>query len=646
MYIAPEYQAYQTLLDKVNKLKHHRLNDVISVPQIAIVGDQSSGKSSVLEAFTKLLFPRATGMCTRFATQVNLCRDLTLKEDILSARVHGEDDFNERFKVVAASQFNAIIVEAVKLLCSTSEISDKVLELTLSGPTHSPLTIVDLPGFVNIALDKQDKRIPNTIRAINERYMKDSRTIILAVVPANVDLNNSYVLARAEEHDPNNERTVPIVTKPDMIEKGTLPDLIDMILNNRKKMRLGYLVLRNTGFSDKDLSWEEARLAEEDFFNSDPAWQAVPKASRGRVGVQKFLGDLLYAHIRKELPLLKREVINKTEELRRELDGMGSAIATTHDAREKFSELTFKLQTSLSANLVGAYSQEYMNRFKDEAQGYFGDDLRWKKSLRFIRSSLRSLYEEYNSAMAKHNLEDLKAKDIAETVIQFKGNELPGFVSFSIFVKLFSATHATWKTLTKEHITGISQYLCEATKAFLEYAIDHPLAREVFLDHFVTFYRNQEKHINRTLEDIFDDEQTPFTFNKYYYDTILKVRADKALGHVDNCKFNAPNGSVVIRTSDLKLPSIDVNSNEQKAAEDLHEQLKAYCKVARKRIVDVVLMQTIERHMVNQIDLYFKELLKVDDTRLTCLIESEIDQRRRKDIGDRIEILERSLLEL
>jgi len=212
---------YQSLVGKINKLKHHRLNHVLSVPQIAIVGDQSSGKSSVLEAFTKLSFPRDKGMCTRFATQVNLCRDLTSAEDTLSARIDGEGAFNERCKAIGLKQFHAVIRVAVSLLCSSSDISEKILELTLSGPAQSPLAIVDLPGFINTTLDGQDKNTPGTIRSINERYMKDPRTIILAVVPANVDLNNSHVLARAEEYDPKNERTVPIVTKPDMIDNGT-----------------------------------------------------------------------------------------------------------------------------------------------------------------------------------------------------------------------------------------------------------------------------------------------------------------------------------------------------------------------------------------------------------------------------------------
>ncbi|KAF9968826.1 hypothetical protein BGZ73_009125, partial [Actinomortierella ambigua] len=623
---------YQSLVDKTNKLKHHRLNHVLSVPQIAIVGDQSSGKSSVLEAITKLSFPRDKGMCTRFATQVNLCRDPTLAEDTLSARIHGEEAFNERGKVVQTDQFQNVIKEAVSLLCSTNDISDKVLELTLSGPTQSPLTIVDLPGFINTTLDGQDKNIPVTIRTINERFMKDPRTIILAVVPANVDLNNSYVLARAEEFDPKNERTVPIVTKPDMIDKGTLPELIDMVLNNRKRMLLGYLVMRNTGYADMDLSWEDARQAEDEFFARDKEWKQVPASSKGRIGVKKFLGNLLYAHIKKELPLLKQEVIKKTDEFRRELDGMGIQIASSRDARVKFADITMQLQPTLSGILMGAYSQEYMNRFGNEADNNLHED---KQNLRFIRSSLQRLYQDYNTAMTDQHLQNLDTNDIVLMVARFRGKELPGFVSFNVFTKLFSSTLVTWKALTKEHITKMHLFLCEAVKAFLVYAIGHQSVREVFLDTFLTFYRNQVKIINLAIEDIFEDESTPFTLNKYYYDTILKVRREKFQAQLNKFERHlGVNGNMSVYANILVAPTTDVNSNEKKAAEDLAEQLKAYCKVARKRIVDVVLLQTIERQMVRHIDQYFKELIRVDDSKLSCLIEAEVDQRRRKDLED------------
>ncbi|KAG0247541.1 hypothetical protein BG011_001323, partial [Mortierella polycephala] len=178
-----EISEYQDIIDKINKIRSYGLNKMLTIPQIAILGDQSSGKSSVLEAITKLSFPRNIETCTRFATQVSMRRSERIE---MSAYIEDEPEFNERYSAQDTEwDINTIVSEANRILCSDVEISEKVLEIIISGPTTSPLTIIDLPGYINTTIDGQSKNIVKTIREINTRYINDSRTIILAVVPAN-----------------------------------------------------------------------------------------------------------------------------------------------------------------------------------------------------------------------------------------------------------------------------------------------------------------------------------------------------------------------------------------------------------------------------------------------------------------------------
>jgi GTPase SAR1 family protein len=136
---------YQVIIDKINKIRSYGLSKMLTIPQIAILGDQSSGKSSVLEAITKLSFPRNIETCTRFATQVSLRQG-----DVphMSASIDGEPEFNDKFRAKGNNwDVHAIVSEANNILCANSEISEKVLEITICGPTLSPLTIIDLPGM-------------------------------------------------------------------------------------------------------------------------------------------------------------------------------------------------------------------------------------------------------------------------------------------------------------------------------------------------------------------------------------------------------------------------------------------------------------------------------------------------------------------
>ncbi|KAF9393521.1 hypothetical protein CPC16_001825 [Podila verticillata] len=658
-----ESAEYQDIIDKINKIRNYGLNKMLTIPQIAILGDQSSGKSSVLEAITKLSFPRNIETCTRFATQVSSRRSERAQ---LSAHIDNEPEFNERYRTQdAASDIHPIISAAKSILCSSAEISDKVLEITISGPTLSPLTIIDLPGYINTTVDGQHKGIVETIRAINTRYIKDSRTIILAVVPANVDLNNIFVLGEAERYDPHNERTVPIVTKPDTVEPDLLPNLIHTILNKRKYMRLGYLVMKNSAFKDIDISWDEARLREDDFFKSSALWKEVSDTRKGRVGVEKFLGNLLYTHIKNELPFLKKDILELIGECEKDITNMGLPITNASIAKHKYIECVLNLKTSLTALLDGNYTFEYIGSHGSDSthQDYGaavdknnpnGDDddkddftpPYLEADHRFIRSSLQKLYERFNVALSRDKYILPKDK-ISELVIRYKGNELPGFISFSTFKQIYIETLGRWHDITKAHVTNMHLYLYAAVTNYIM-STTEPLLKDTLRLEFDKFYSSQSTKMNDAIENIFTDEGTPFTLNKYYYDNILKRRKEKADQQTQDMLTKFQTGTQThTNTAPSKLETSDVNYNEQHAVEDLQERLQSYCKVARKRIVDVVLLQSIERHMIKQIDLYFRMLIDVDDDTIsTILLEPQTKIARRQELQDKVSVLRRSLLEL
>ncbi|KAF9271686.1 hypothetical protein BGZ88_005743, partial [Linnemannia elongata] len=549
-----------------------------------------------------------------------------------------------------------VVTAANEILCANSEISEKVLEITISGPTLSPLTIIDLPGYINTTIDGQDKAIVQTIRTINTRYVKDSRTIILAVVPANVDLNNIYVLGEAERYDQNNERTIPIVTKPDAIEQDLLPNLIQTTLNKRKFMKLGYLVMRNSSYKDIDMPWDDARKLEEEFFKSSPLWSQVPDANKGRVSIL--------------------DLISKCD---KEIADMGQPVLSTPMAKVRYFDSILRLRTSLVALLAGDYSFDYIGQYKSDSEKQSSvstcngnntgsndgdgdaDDceplsLELEGDYRFIRSSLYRLYERYNVVMNKDKY--LLPKDkIRDLVLRYKGNELPGFISFNTFTQIYMETLVRWSELTKAHVFNMHQFLYKATTHFITSSAD-PLIKDTLLFAFNKFYSSQIAKIETEIDNIFKDERTPFTMNKYYYDNILKSRKANADEHIQRLVNNLQTpynltGETLRSTLRQNLHSLsntarisDVNYNEQLAIEDLQEQLKSYCKVARKRIVDVLLLQTIERHLINSVHLYFDMLITVDDSTVNRLIESPAKQTRRKELDNKVDVLRRSLLEL
>ncbi|KAF9953197.1 hypothetical protein BGZ70_000334 [Mortierella alpina] len=522
------------------------------------------------------------------------------KREELSARIDGEIAFNKNHHCQDATlDISSIIHEANRLLCSSAEISEKVLEITISGPTMSPLTIIDLPGYINTTMDGQDKGIVQTIRDINTRYIKDSRTIILAVVPANVDLNNMFVLGEAERYDEANERTIPIVTKPDTIEPDLLPSLIQTLLNKRKYMKLGYLVMKNSSLKELDKSWDDARMFEASFFKSSPLWKQVPDARKGRISVKNFLGNFLYEHIRKEMP-------------HREFANMGPEIFTPENAKAKYFEWILKIKCTLEEVLDGKYSLDYIDKsaFTDQgtttandhpthADGNIEEPPTLECDSRFIRASLHKLYSQYNVAM---NMDYFLSTDkISDLVQRYRANELIGFNSFKTFTQIYAGTLHRWHSLTKSHVANIHLYLHHAITSLLSSIVDAQLKDTLILE-FDKFYSAQTSKIDETIEDVFADESIPFTMNTSYYDNIIEIR----------------------------------NALEEKQMEFLLDRFKATgIKHVPKATVDAKTWRTNSSRTASRRQHYSNRL-----------IDSPMKRKQREELNEKVAVLKKSLQEL
>ena len=107
------------------------------------------------------------------------------------------------------------------------------------------LTIIDLPGIVRTEVDGQEKGVVARVKSMLMHYLEQKRTIILAVVPSNADIATSEILQMAQEVDPDGERTVGVLTKPDLVDKGAEDEVMEVLMNQRKEPKHGYYMLKN-----------------------------------------------------------------------------------------------------------------------------------------------------------------------------------------------------------------------------------------------------------------------------------------------------------------------------------------------------------------------------------------------------------------
>jgi replication fork clamp-binding protein CrfC len=183
-----------------------------------VLGSQSAGKSSVLESIVGLDFlPRGDGVVTR--------RPLELRLNHMDANVKPYAVFPDEIPGRKFTNFNEVrdnINGLTDKKCGADKnILDDPIVLQVYSHTCPDLTLIDLPGITRIAVGDQPKDIERITRNMAARYVGDLRTIILCVVPANADMTNSDGLQMARQLDPKGVRTVGVITKIDIMDRGT-----------------------------------------------------------------------------------------------------------------------------------------------------------------------------------------------------------------------------------------------------------------------------------------------------------------------------------------------------------------------------------------------------------------------------------------
>ncbi|XP_045510717.1 dynamin isoform X5 [Colias croceus] len=291
----------QQLIPIVNKLQdafvQMGVHMSLDLPQIAVVGGQSAGKSSVLENFVGRDFlPRGSGIVTRRPLILQLINGNAEYAEFLHCKGKKFTDFNE-----VRSEIES---ETDRITGSNKGISPVPINLRVYSPNVLNLTLIDLPGLTKVPIGDQPIDIEQQIKAMIFQFIRRESCLILAVTPANTDLANSDALKLAKEVDPQGLRTIGVITKLDLMDEGT--DARDVLENKLLPLRRGYIGVVNRSQKDidgrKDIS--AALAAERKFFLSHPSYRHI--ADRlGTPYLQRVLNQQLTNHIRDTLPGLR-----------------------------------------------------------------------------------------------------------------------------------------------------------------------------------------------------------------------------------------------------------------------------------------------------------------------------------------------------
>ncbi|KDQ59640.1 hypothetical protein JAAARDRAFT_126583 [Jaapia argillacea MUCL 33604] len=336
----------------------------IDLPQICVLGSQSSGKSSVLENIVGRDFlPRGTGIVTRRPLVLQLIhRAATSQANVNGAdntdKAANQDEWGEFLHLPGEKfyDFNKIRAEIVRdteaKTGKNAGISPLPINLRIFSPNVLTLTLVDLPGLTKVPVGDQPKDIEKQIKDMLLKYISKPSCIVLAVTAANTDLANSDGLKLAREVDPEGTRTIGVLTKVDLMDVGT--DVVDILAGRVIPLRLGYVPVVNRG--QRDIETNKTISAaldyERSYFENHPSYKGKAQYC-GTPFLARKLNMILMHHIRATLPDIKARISQQLQKYSAELVTLGGPLGDGNSSNIVLSiitEFTSEFRAAIDGN--------------------------------------------------------------------------------------------------------------------------------------------------------------------------------------------------------------------------------------------------------------------------------------------------------
>ncbi|KAJ1460259.1 P-loop containing nucleoside triphosphate hydrolase protein [Pelagophyceae sp. CCMP2097] len=598
-------RATRPFIDLIDTLRRHGVQQDLPLPQIAVMGDQSAGKSSVLELISGVPFPRGSGLVTRCATQLVMKRTAPGTVWSATASVSWPGPQPPAAGIVKDREsLGRAIEQLTQVLCSGSSnsFSTHSIVIELRSPDVPDLTLLDLPGIVRTNVAGQDASVVKDVNTLIDSYLRQERTIVLAVMPANQDVATIDILERAAAADPAGQRTLAVLTKPDLVDEGAEDEVASVLSNRRKPLRLGYAMVRcrTQRQLDSNISLTDALKAEAAFFESHAFWgkaqgQEWQPQQLGVVALTRRLSSLLVDRIKVALPSIKYELQQQYKTAIDEYERLGGARAIA-DAASRRGELV---------RVVA----EYTTLLRQSARGNYGHALLARNAeLRLFgeaQAAFKVLKDEV--ALTQPRFEDRSfVARLTTEMNAFRGRELPGFTNSQVFYGFMVQNIEEWRP----HVDGCRMRYIAAARQVSEALVyrlapNYPaLAAELRVKSHCLMDDFGDK-VQTKLDDVFAKESDPYTTNESMLELINAIRNrnfDVAMQAVVRAAPPAPfdadgngGGDAGVMQAHVKrqlgkwyMQTHGVNTTSK--VEDMCTLLQAYWDVATKRLVDNVCM--------------------------------------------------------
>ncbi|XP_062406668.1 interferon-induced GTP-binding protein Mx2-like isoform X2 [Sardina pilchardus] len=500
-------------LDLIDSLRLMGINEDLALPAIAVIGDQSSGKSSVLEALSGVALPRGSGIVTRCPLMLKLRK---LSERAEWKAIISYKDMTTEF--TDPSMVEEYVNAAQNELAGDGVgICDELISLEILSPDVCDLTLIDLPGIARVPVKGQPEDIGDQIKRLILSFIEKSETINLVVVPCNVDIATTEALKMAQEVDADGKRTLAILTKPDLVDRGTEKNVLDIVHNRVIPLSKGYIVVKCRGQQQiqEKVSLVEATKRETDFFRQHKYFRVLLKEDKATTQclATKLTQDLV-DHIKKALPTLSEQV---------KMDLWNSRKLLSECPEGPPSEPQQKK----------AYLVDILSLFNENINSLSAGEVVNEENLFIIlRSHFQRWSDDLQCSQASFGkmMEDVGK----EYDLKHRGRELPGFSDYKVFeivvqrlvMKLLGPALDTLKIIRE---TVQAQFIDISKMCFSTY----PFLDCVAVNKIDKIQSRQEAKVEERIREQFEMEKLVYTQDTIYLKSLTKMEESSPVNWAD-----------------------------------------------------------------------------------------------------------------
>ncbi|XP_023849594.1 interferon-induced GTP-binding protein Mx2 isoform X3 [Salvelinus sp. IW2-2015] len=464
-------------------------------------------------------------------------------------------------------------------------ISDDLISLEIGSPNVPDLTLIDLPGIARVAVKGQPENIGEQIKRLIRKFITKQETINLVVVPCNVDIATTEALKMAQEVDPQGGRTLGILTKPDLVDKGTEGTVVDIVHNEVIPLTKGYMIVKCRGQKEimEQVSLTEATEREKAFFKEHAHLSTL--YDEGHATIPKLAEKLtieLVKHIEKSMPRLKEQIEEKLEETRTALEKCGTG--PPEDPKERLYFLIDK---------VTLFTQDAINLST-------GEEL--KSGDINVFSTLRTEFGKWKAHLDRSgkNFNKKIEKEVADYEKRYRGRELPGFINYKTFEVIVKDQI---KQLEEPAVKKLKEISDAARNAFILLAQNSftgfPILLKTAKTKIETIKQEKESTAESTLRTQFKMELIVYTQDSTYSYSLRKRKREEEELEEGELVKNPPLSLGSQKGFSYVSVRSTVNSTDTHATlREMMLHLKSYYHIASQRLADQIPM--VIRYMVLQ----------------------------------------------